>query len=61
MRWLTRRTEQPESVWLKAGDLRIDLLSRRLQLRLKLLQPVAIDGGRGEEPGWTRACFMNLR
>ena len=30
IRALTRRTEQPESVWLKAGDLRIDLLSRRV-------------------------------
>jgi DNA-binding response OmpR family regulator len=29
IRALTRRIEQPESVWLKAGDLRIDLLSRR--------------------------------
>ena len=30
IRALTRRTEQPDSVWLKAGDLRIDLLSRRV-------------------------------
>ena len=30
IRALTRRTEQPESVWLKAGDLRVDLLSRRV-------------------------------
>jgi DNA-binding response OmpR family regulator len=30
IRALTRRTEQPESVWLTAGDLRIDLLSRRV-------------------------------
>jgi DNA-binding response OmpR family regulator len=29
IRALTRRIEQPESVLLKAGDLRIDLLSRR--------------------------------
>jgi DNA-binding response OmpR family regulator len=29
IRALTRRTEQPESVLLKAGDLRIDLLSQR--------------------------------
>jgi DNA-binding response OmpR family regulator len=38
IRALTRRMEQPESVLLKAGDLRIDLLSRRAWRRDKSIE-----------------------